>query len=388
MTPLNVDRFEELLADSSYDSVKAQFLINGFRQGFNLGYEGPTSHKSQSENIPLTIGTAEDLWEKIMKEVKFGRVVGPFDSIPYDNYIQSPVGLVPKAGGKTRMIFHLSYNFSDKWEDASLNAWTPREKCTVKYNDLDIAVRECLKLVEQLNEQATQEGMNEADKPVIYLGKTDLSSAFRVLPLMIHCFHWLIFKAKDPCDGKFKYFVDKCLPFRASISCALYQTFSDALRFVLEFKAGPMKGKAINNYLDDFLFMAITCLVCNQLIDEFLTLCNELNIPVAVEKTEWATEIIVFLGILLNGRALTLSIPLDKQEKTLKLLNNFTGKKRATVRDLQVLTGYLNFLTKAIIPGRTFNRRMYSKYSKIEEVKLKNGKSLKPYHHVSLDSEF
>ena len=37
-----------------------------------------------------------------MKEVKLGRVAGPFLKVPFDNYIQSPIGLVPKAGGGTR----------------------------------------------------------------------------------------------------------------------------------------------------------------------------------------------------------------------------------------------------------------------------------------------
>ena len=49
-----------------------------------------------------------------MKEVEAKRVAGLYDKIPFENYIQSPVGLVPKAGGKTRMIFHLSYNFSEE----------------------------------------------------------------------------------------------------------------------------------------------------------------------------------------------------------------------------------------------------------------------------------
>ena len=48
-----------------------------------------------------------------MKEVKAERVAGPFESIPYENYIQSPIGLVPKSGNKTRMIFHLSYKFGE-----------------------------------------------------------------------------------------------------------------------------------------------------------------------------------------------------------------------------------------------------------------------------------
>ena len=45
-----------------------------------------------------------------MKEVKLKRFAGPFESSPFEDFIQSPVGLVPKDNGKdTRLIFHLSY---------------------------------------------------------------------------------------------------------------------------------------------------------------------------------------------------------------------------------------------------------------------------------------
>ena len=46
-----------------------------------------------------------------------------------------------------------------------------------------------------------------------------------------------------------------------------------------------------------------------------------------------------------------------------------------------MLTGYLNFLSKAIFPGRAFTRRIYAKYSGAKA-------NLKPYHHIRLDAEF
>ena len=65
-----------------------------------------------------------------MKEMALGQVAGPYDWVPFENYVQSPIGLVPKDGGmKTRLIFHLSYDFSDF---RSVNHYIPREKCTVK----------------------------------------------------------------------------------------------------------------------------------------------------------------------------------------------------------------------------------------------------------------
>ena len=83
-----------------------------------------------------------------MKEVHAGSFAGPFNKVPFENYIQSPIGLIPKSGGKTRLIFHLSYKFGDGIEDVSLNQGTQRDKCSVKYQDIDAAVECCLHLSE------------------------------------------------------------------------------------------------------------------------------------------------------------------------------------------------------------------------------------------------
>ena len=224
--PIDVNKLEALLVDSKYSSEETKFLVDGFRNGFDIGYKGTKLRQSEAKNIPFTVGNKTEMWNKIMKEVEAKRVAGPFETIPFTNYIQSPIGLVPKAGNKTRLIFHLSFDFTlkntEKREDCkSVSAGTPHEMCTVRYNDLDSAIENCL--------QVSQEAWVTNGTRVIYLGKTDLSSAFRVLPMKKYFFCWLIFKAEDPADGKIKYFVDKCLPFGASISCTHYQHFLNAL---------------------------------------------------------------------------------------------------------------------------------------------------------------
>ena len=144
-----------------------------------------------------------------MKEVKLGHYAGPFCDIPYDNYMESPIGLVPKDNGRqTRLIFHLSYNFPSG--DKSLNFYTPTEMYSVSYRDLDQTVHNCLRLLSRI------EG-----KCDIYYSKTDVRSAFRVVPLLPSQYKWLIMKAKYPLTGKTYFFIDKCLPFGVSISCAI-----------------------------------------------------------------------------------------------------------------------------------------------------------------------
>ena len=296
-----------------------------------------------------------------MKEVKMGRYAGPYEKIPFSNYMQSPVGLVPKAGNKIRLIFHLSYEFADG--KGSLNGNTPREICTVVYNDLDTAVKQAILVSKEA------ELVNLGGQKIIFFGKTDLSSAFRMLPLKISNFCWMISKAEDPRDGKYKFFINKCLPFGASISCSHYQRFSNALLHIIRLRTGQ---DTITNYLDDFLFIAYLKYICNGMIEVFINLCKELNIPLAEDKTVWASPWVIFLGILLDGVNMILSIPLEKREKVLKLLNVFCDKKKATIKEIQVLTGYLNFLTKAIFAGCTFTRRMYAKASTYQTIQGKN----------------
>ena len=74
------------------------------------------------------------------------------------------------------------------------------------------------------------------------------------------------------------------------------------------------------------------------------------------------------------------------------MLQEILSKKKATVKDLQRLCGYLNFICKAVVPSRSFMRRMYAKYSVIVNKdgtpKSSYEYKLKQHHHIHLDSEF
>ena len=122
-----------------------------------------------------------------------------------------------------------------------------------------------------------------------------------------------------------------------------------------------------------------------------------------MDKTEWATLQIIFLGILLNCQSMQLAIPLDKKFKATTLLQEMIKKKNATVKEIQTLCGVLNFLNKAVFPGRVFTCRMYAKFAQVMELpsghtKYKKtlnldapqslGFKLKLHHHVRVDNEF
>ena len=351
--------------------------MNGFRKGFNIGYCGPSDRRDLTDNILLWIGTKTQLWNKVMDEVKLGRYAGPFEEPLYKHFIQSPIGLVPKANNKVRLIFHLSYDFEGK-NGGSLNHHTPKEWCSVKYNDIDYAIGVSLKLLEE----AAKEGNRKDDKQTIYYGKTDASSAFRQIPLKPSQYKWLLLKAEHPITGIVYYFMDKCLPFGASISCAIYQRFSNVLRHITETLL--RLPRMIMNYLDDFFFAALMHWMCKCMMEKFMWVCAFINCPILQEKTEWPVERIIFLGMLLDGKGHMIVVPEEKHVKAVNILLEMADARKTTVLKLQRLTGLLNFLCRAVVLGRAFTREMYSNI----KTTTKSGRKLKSYHHVSLDKNF
>ena len=104
-----------------------------------------------------------------------------------------------------------------------------------------------------------------------------MTSAFRNLGILRKHWQYLIIMAESPLDGKTYFFVNKCLPFGASISCSHFQKFSDAVAFLVKFKT----EKDLVNYLNDFLFVAILRNWCNQQVQIFLDICAEICFPVS-----------------------------------------------------------------------------------------------------------
>ena len=357
-TPVNIDIFHQLLVESKYDEQETEFLINGFRTGFSIRYEGPHNVKINSPNLKFReVGDPVTLWNKVMKEVKEMRYAGPFKEIPFDNYIQSPIGLVPKDGRKdTRLIFHLSYPRNGV---TSVNVNTPAEKCSVCYPDFNEAIQLCI-----------EQGKN------CHIGKSDMKSAFRNLGIKMDHWKFLVMKAVSLLDGRTYYFVDKCLPFGASISCSHFQRFSNAVSHIVQWKT----KQGLVNYLDDYLFAHLRKLLCNRQVKEFLAVCEAISFPVSLEKTFWASNKLTFLGLLIDTISQCVCIPVDKVAKAVLLIESILNKasKKVTLNQLQKVCGFLNFLGRCVIPGRAFTRRLYA-YTANDK--------LKPHHHIRVNDD-
>ena len=203
-----------------------------------------------------------------------------------------------------------------------------------------------------------------------------MSRAYRNVPLSRRDFNLLLMKAFHPVTNEVFYFVEKCLSFGSSISCAIFQDFSNAVAHLVKYRT----RKNLVNYLDDYFFAAMMKMFCDWELQQFLNVCREICFPVSMEKTVWGKQILVFLGMMLNTVTQTISIPQDKIDKALDQISYFLDRKhkKTTVLRAQQLCGLLNFLCKCIVPGRAFTTRLYV---------LTGNPSLKQYHHVRISEE-
>ena len=137
----------------------------------------------------------------------------------------------------------------------------PKELCSVKYPDF----ADTVKLIQGLIKNSGS----------CMIGKSDASSAFRNLGILPQHWRYLIMKAQSPIDGQWYYFIDKCLPFGASISCSHFQRVLNATAHIVKFKT----KQDLINYWDDFLFAAILKYLCDQQMEIFIEICGLIGMP-------------------------------------------------------------------------------------------------------------
>ena len=325
-SPINIQNLKRELV--GYDPRKGSEILNGFLYGFPLHYTG-TRMPRDAKNLKSARTRPEIVGQKIQAEIEAGRVAGPFDQRPLLNLRVSPLGLVPKKEvGSFRLIHHLSYPSGD-----SVNDFIDPNLCSVEYTSFDAAVH----MIQDLGQGCL-------------LGKSDISNAFRLLPVSPHEFDQLGFYF----EGKF--YFDKVMPFGCSIACRTWEVFATFLEFCVSRQA-PV-GKLLH-YLDDYLFGGKRgTSQCACIMSVFYDKMNSLGVPIASDKTEGPTTKLVFLGLELDSEEMVVRIPLSKLEEIKLKINKFLTQKKCTLRQMQSLIGSLNFACRAILPGRPFCRRL------------------------------
>ena len=305
----------------------AEFLSKGFREGFPLHYEG-IRVSSDATNLLSASDNPEVVDAKLKKECEAGRLAGPFHNVPFHPFRVSPLGVVPKkTPGEFRLIHHLSYP-----RGSSVNDGISPENCSVSYATISDAIQHI-----------------KATGPGCFLAKTDIKNAFRIIPIRSQDHGLLGIRWKG------LYYYDRCMPMGCSSSCRTFETLSSAVEWIAQKK---LKIDHIIHLLDDFLIIAPSETLCQGQLHLFLDLCSYLGIPIAPEKTCGPATTLSFAGIELDSVSFEARLPQDKLEKCVATISDFLTRKKVTLKEVQSLTGLLNFACSVVVPGRAFLRRL------------------------------
>ena len=157
-------------------------------------------------------------------------------------------------------------------------------------------------------------------------------------------------------------YIDTALPFGLRSAPKIFSALADGLIWILHSKGADQSI----HYLDNFLLIGPPdSPECAAALQTLLALCTELGVPVAEEKTDGPSTILIFLGIEIDTITMQLRLPHDKLKDLTTTLGRWmqggrspsprrTGKKR----DLLSLIGLLNHAATVVQPGRTFLRSL------------------------------
>ncbi len=354
--PINVDRLGGALHSIDYPQDKIHYLMNGFTHGFALGVQPSPIYKS-CKNHPTATSNYPVLIEKINKELRAGHWSGPYDIPPMDPLTVNPLGLVPKMTDDGRDLPILvphdpdSYRMITDLHRSGVNDQILTQLAKIQYTKFDEVICRYL-----------SKGRG------CHLAKTDIKSAFRIIPVSPK--DWKHLGARC---GRF-FFIDKCLPFGLATSCVIFEEVAKALEAIVR---AHLQSQTLDHYLDDYIMCNLRICQTNQAIYTLVETAGYLGIPIAWEKTRWATTLIHFLGLDVNTVDQVIMIPNHKISALPCKLDHVLGSKTVTVKTLQSLAGTMSFYTKAKPGGRTFIRRIYDIIG-----------SLPQRYHVNVSSEF
>ena len=251
-----------------YDPTLFHQIVNGFQYGFSLHFEG-SKVPCGFRNLPSADQNPLAVEEKLKKELALGHLAGPFPSPPFVNFCISPLGVVPKkTPGEYRLIHHLSFP-----KGLSINDGIS-EFSSITYSNIQDAIE---------NTKLAGRGC--------YLAKTDVKSAFRIIPIYPKEYHLLGMVWKG------LYYFDKCMPMGCSSSCRTFELLSTALEWVAR---KHLSIDFIYHLLDDFLIIAPSYQLCQGQLSLFTSFCNFVGVPIAPEKTCGPSTVLSFAGIELD----------------------------------------------------------------------------------------
>ena len=330
MQVLNLD-FWTLWLPKVVEQSRVGPMLKGIVEGVPVG-RAPCSATVEFPNWPSALECRDKVSEIIQTDLDTGRLLGPFDVPPFDNYVVSPMGAIPKRGGnRIRLIHDLSYPCSD-----SVNLAIDPESYSLHYSSIDCAVSACCKFESPL------------------LANIDIKDAYKAIGVASKDWHLLGLKWQVPgITGD--YYFGKVLSFGLRSAPALFDEYAMALEKVM-----PLAGVSccIIRYVDDFLIVGGS--VAQVAGDLKLTIdtARQAGFTIQSEKVSGPCRVLQFLGIVIDLDRGVLRISQERMEEIRGILSECQGLKMVSKRKLLKVVGKLAFAARVVRTGRAFLGRL------------------------------
>lgn len=207
-----------------------------------------------------------------------------------------------------------------------------------------------------------------------YMGKVDLSSAYRSVPLHPDDYSKAGLAWRFEGDAHDTYLYDTRLMFGARLSACIFNSLTKAVVDIL-IERGHLGHFIV--YCDDFFVTHPTKEGCKDLMAELMSLLRTLGFSINYKKIIGPATEIVFLGVNINTVTYTLGLAAEKLYILVRDLNVVRKQRTLTYRKLQSLCGKLNWAAQVIYGGRVYLRRLLDAMKKVYH----------PNHHINVNSE-
>lgn len=330
--------WEAMLA-KVYDSATADSILNDIVNGVYIG-RAPADQVVDSKNWPSALEFREKVSQVISADLDEGKLYGPFEVPPYQNYIISPLGAFLKRDRqKVRVIHDLSYPHAD-----SVNALIDPEEFSVQYSSVDDAVK----------------AIQDSGDP--YLCKIDLKDAYKAVGIHPSDWHLLGFRWDLMGLGDQVYF-SKVLTFGLRSAPAIFGRFGGALEL---FMADQGVESRVVRYVDDFLLIAESESLAANHLDIMITVARQAGFAIQDTKVTPPTKVAEFLGIVIDVQKSELRISEERVSEIRALLAAWRDRQHSSKRKLLKLIGKLAFAARVIRSGRAFLGRLIGISKKVK----------------------
>ncbi|SAM86202.1 uncharacterized protein UBRO_20964 [Ustilago bromivora] len=370
------------------DQDFANQLRGALHHGTLLGYSGPLHHTTwlEGSNLPMDLDDELHLCREIEARVLEGCLQWVNDP-GAACLVCSPVGVVPKPhSDKQRTIYHLSHPCQLGVHLPSVNDGIHHLFVSILYETFDTIIdfvcrhqgtslwkadlEDAFRHVLMAEGNARLMGFHFDG---LYYQECALAFGGRLSPFLFNFFakflHWVTSFAlrsasPSPTSHSEAVLSSKAFAVQSPTEGGVAQNLQSRLTQLVSLRMtgstqSGFRCATAYNYLDDFFGTSDPAFNASTLIQALSIALAALGFCLSCKKTVWSTTHLEILGIELDSVAQTASITDQHHQCILWLCQRIIIRDRASLLELQQVTGHLQFVTWVAPHGRAFLQHIH-----------------------------